>query len=84
MNDALRFALGIPAPVPASMGISFGRSVPMKRLCVAAASILGLSLWLSGCAPVGGMQPASDNNAPHAAGSSGSDGGGGSGGGTGY
>lgn len=54
----------------------------MRRLCVAAASILGLSLLASACAPVGGMQPVapSGSNAPYA-GSSGSDGGGGSGGG---
>ena len=58
----------------------------MKRLCIAAASALGLSLLLSACGPVGGMQPASPsgNNAPYASGSSGSDGGGGGGGGTGY
>ena len=37
----------------------------MKRLCLAAASVLGLSLWLSACAPDGGFMPASPNVAGH-------------------
>ena len=35
----------------------------MKRLYLAAASVLVLSLWLSACAPDGGFMPSSPNAA---------------------
>ncbi len=58
----------------------------MKRLCLAAASVLGLSLWLCACAPSEFMSasPSTANYQSDTAHGSGGGNGGGSGGGMGY